>query len=64
MADKTVVVRSGFGLPTLLFLVFLVLQLTGQIDWPWYAIAAPLFIGWGIIIVMMVFFFVLAVVAG
>lgn len=48
MADNTTVVRSGIGLPTLLFVVFLVLQLTGNIDWPWYAIAAPLLIPLGI----------------
>jgi hypothetical protein len=48
MADNTTVVRSGIGLPTLLFVVFLVLQLTGNIDWPWYAIAAPLLIPLGV----------------
>lgn len=49
MADNTTVVRSGrVGLPTLLFVVFLVLRLTGNIDWPWYAVAAPLLIPLGI----------------
>jgi hypothetical protein len=30
--------------PWTLFLVFLALRLTGQIDWPWYAVASPIFL--------------------
>lgn len=32
------------ALPVLLFLVFLVLKLTGEIDWSWWWITAPLWI--------------------
>ena len=39
---------SGIGLSTVLFVVFLTLQLCHVIDWPWYAIAAPLLISWGL----------------
>lgn len=62
MAENTTVVRSGIGLPTILFVIFLVLQLTGNIDWPWYAIAAPLLIPLGIwaLIAVVGFFIVLA----
>lgn len=31
-----------------LFLIFLVLRLTEQVDWPWYAVAAPLLISGGL----------------
>lgn len=45
MADQTVTVRgSGNTLGTLLFLVFLVLKLTGVIAWSWWWITAPLWI--------------------
>lgn len=35
---------SGFGLPTILFVVFLVLKLTGVIAWSWLWVTAPLWI--------------------
>lgn len=42
--------RVTFTLPVvwILFIVFLVLQLTDHIDWPWYAVAAPLLIPIGL----------------
>lgn len=60
---KTVYVQRGLGLPMVLFLIFLVLQLCGTIDWPWYAIAAPLLISWGIFAMFGVFAWVLMLVA-
>lgn len=33
------------GFPTLLFVVFLVLKLTGTIHWSWWWVTAPLWIG-------------------
>jgi hypothetical protein len=36
---------SGIGLGGLLFLVFLVLKLTHVIDWSWWWVTAPLWIG-------------------
>ena len=35
---------NGIGLGTLLFLVFLVLKLTGFVDWSWWWVTAPLWI--------------------
>jgi hypothetical protein len=60
MADNTTVIRSGIGLPTLLFIVFLVLQLTGNIDWPWYAITAPILISFGVWALVILFGIVIA----
>ena len=37
--------NSGLGLGTILFLIFLVLKLTGNIDWSWWWVTAPL---WGV----------------
>ncbi|MEK6346377.1 MAG: hypothetical protein V4764_02795 [Burkholderia sp.] len=36
---------SGVSFATLLFLVFLVLKLTGHIDWSWWWVTAPLWAG-------------------
>ena len=47
----------------ILFLIFLVLQLTGNIDWPWYAVAAPLLIAWGFGLFLILTFAVIAVLA-
>ncbi len=47
----------------LLFLIFLVLRLTDHIDWPWYAVAAPLLIGWGIAALILIFVLIIALIA-
>jgi len=35
---------NGIGLPGLLFVVFLVLKLTGNIDWSWWWVTSPIWI--------------------
>lgn len=35
---------GGMGLGTVLFLIFMVLKLTGSIDWSWWWVTAPLWI--------------------
>ena len=35
---------NGIGLPGVLFVVFLVLKLTGNIDWSWWWVTSPLWI--------------------
>ncbi len=35
---------SGIGLGTVLFIVFLVLKLTGTINWGWWWVTSPLWI--------------------
>ncbi len=35
---------SSIGLPTILFIVFLVLKLTDNIDWSWIWVTSPLWI--------------------
>jgi len=36
------------SLPTILFLIFLIMRLTDTIDWPWYVVASPILIAWGL----------------
>ena len=35
---------EGLGLGTILFLIFLVLKLTNNIDWSWWWVTSPLWI--------------------
>jgi len=42
MADNNT--SSGIGLGSILFIVFLVLKLTGTIDWSWWWVTSPLWI--------------------
>lgn len=56
MADKNVTVSGGIGLPGALFIVFLVLKLTGVIAWPWVWVLAPLWIPLALAVVGVVLF--------
>lgn len=47
---------NGIGLSGAVFIVFLVLKLTGTIDWSWWWITAPLWIGWAIFLVSLAVF--------
>lgn len=40
--DKTT--SNGIGIGMILFLIFMTLKLTGDIDWSWWWITAPLWI--------------------
>jgi hypothetical protein len=45
MSNNEVKVKSsGMGIGTILFLIFMTLKLTGDIDWSWWWITAPLWI--------------------
>ena len=44
ISNKTEVTAGGLSLSTILFLIFLVLKLTGNIAWSWWWVTAPL---WG-----------------
>lgn len=56
--------RSGASLSTVLFLIFLVLKLIGTIDWSWWWVTAPLWIGWGLSLVVVAGVLLLAVTLG
>ena len=42
------------SLPTLLFIVFLILKLTGNIDWSWWWVTSPLWIPVAAVLVLIV----------
>lgn len=41
---------GGIGLFGATFLIFLVLKLIGVIDWSWWWVTSPLWIGWGLML--------------
>lgn len=43
---------NGLGLGTVLFMVFLVLKLTGNIDWSWWWVTSPLWIPLSLMVVI------------
>ena len=44
---------NGLGLGTVLFIVFLILKLTGNIDWSWWWVTSPLWIPLALGVVIM-----------
>lgn len=44
---------TGYSLPVIVFIVFLILKLTGNLDWSWWLVASPLWIVASIIVVGM-----------
>ena len=61
MAEQNVQYSGGIGLGGLLFVVFLVLKLTGVIAWSWWWVTAPLWIPVALVIAIIV---VVAVIGG
>jgi len=64
VSDKSVAVNSGFGLPSLLTVLFIGLKLTGYITWSWWWVLSPLWIGWVAFLVILALFFDVVFLAG
>ena len=47
--------ETGIGFSGILFVVFLILKLTGCIDWSWWWVTAPLWIPFAITMIFLVF---------
>ena len=47
--------ETGIGFSGILFIVFLILKLTGYIDWSWWWVTAPLWIPFAIAMIYLVF---------
>lgn len=56
--ETKVSVRWGYGLGTTLFLIFMILKLTGQITWSWWWVTAPLWIPLGMIAIVLLVLFI------
>jgi hypothetical protein len=53
--NETTKSKGGFS-GILLFLIFLVLKLTNQIDWSWWWVTSPLWIGFALSLLPYLFF--------
>jgi hypothetical protein len=60
MATQQSTASGGIGLGGAVFLVFLVLKLTGHIDWSWWWVTAPLWGVFGFVFGIAAVFFVIA----
>jgi hypothetical protein len=57
MADKT---NNGIGIGGILFVVFLILKLCGTIDWSWWWVTAPLWIPFGVKVILILLCFLIS----
>ncbi len=60
-SGKTTYIQSGIGLPNLLTVVFVVMKLTGYIDWPWIWVLSPTWISFLLGIALFLFFLLLSI---
>lgn len=54
---------TGLSLSAVLFIVFLVLKLTGNIDWSWWWVTSPLWIPFAIGLAIVGFVFLVIIIA-
>lgn len=56
MDDKKHTGAKGLSFTSCLTLIFVVLKLTGLINWSWLWVLSPLWIGFAVVLVLMVLF--------
>lgn len=64
MNENRTVVKGGASFTELLTLVFIVLKLTGVISWSWWWVLSPIWIGFGIALVILLIVFVVYLFVG
>ena len=60
MSNKNNNTSNGLGLGTILFLIFMILKLTGYITWSWWYVTLPL---WGPLLLALVIMGIVALIA-
>lgn len=59
MSESNKSVNYSFGLAVDCFIIFLVLKLTGAIDWSWWWVTSPLWIGFSFVfLILLVLIFI------
>ncbi len=56
MSDKAQTQSGGVGFLGLLTVLFVGLKLTGHVDWPWWKVFAPMWLGVALFVAMMLVF--------
>ena len=54
--------RGGIGLGGLVFIIFLILKLTGVVSWSWFIVCLPLIISAGLTILLTLLAFIIAII--
>lgn len=57
MSNKTEA-QGSIGLGTILFVVFLILKLTGNIDWSWWWVTSPIWIPIALVVIILIVFLI------
>ena len=52
---ETKIVNRGYGLSTVLTIVFLILKLTNVITWSWWWVFSPILISFGLSVLLLIF---------
>ena len=58
MSNNSSVAGGGIGFTGLLTIVFIILKLLGKITWSWWWVLSPIWIPWGIVIVILIVWFI------
>lgn len=53
---------NGISLSMIVFIIFLVLKLTDNIDWSWWWVTSPLWLPMLSVIVVLIFVFILSII--
>lgn len=62
MSNKSDSSSSGIGFCGLLAVLFIGLKLTNYIDWSWWWVLSPLWLGWVLILVILAVVFAIMIV--
>lgn len=62
MADSSSAKSGGIGFSGLLTILFIGLKLTHYIDWSWWWVLSPLWIGFGVILTILFIVVILAAI--
>lgn len=54
--------NTGIGFPSLLTLLFIGLKLANKIDWSWWWVVSPLWIGAAVVLAIMILFLVAIII--
>lgn len=64
MSKETTITKSGIGFPGLLTIAFIVLKLCGVISWSWLWVLAPLWISFGLGLIIFLFILIIKAIVG
>lgn len=64
MSKETTITKSGIGFPGLLTIAFIVLKLCGVISWSWLWVLAPLWISFGLGLIIFLLILIIKAIVG